>query len=135
MGREIDIGATDGDAMQNAVTVLWARGYRADRRWCCASGDRGGGFGTGDSEEGDCWDGEPCGLHGTSGMEEAAANGSSFRLPRGAHNQYLSINTKRSRARDRTYTEFTHDVNSTSQYEIGPTGAPICLCRRRTPST
>src|SRR3989442_11977422 len=69
MGREIDIGATDGDAMQNAVPVFRTRGYRADRRRCCASGDRGGGFGTGDSEEGDCWDGEPCGLHGTSGME------------------------------------------------------------------
>src|SRR5947209_15686541 len=58
---------------------------------------------------------------GPPGWKEAAGNGSSFRLPHGAHNQYLSINTKRSRARDRTYTGFTRDVNSTLQYEIGPT--------------
>src|SRR2546426_12038466 len=81
MGREIDIGATDGDAMQNAVPVFRTRGYRADRRRCCASGDRGGGFGTGGSEEGDRWGGGPCGLHGNTRMEGSSRERAQLRAP------------------------------------------------------
>src|SRR2546430_17536859 len=56
--------------VQDAIPVLRTCGERANRSWCGASGKLSGGVGTGGSEEGDSWDGEPCGLHGTSGREE-----------------------------------------------------------------
>src|SRR2546430_7717437 len=70
MRRQIGIGAADRYPVQDAIPVLRTCGDRANRSWCGASGNRSGGFVTGDSEEGDSWDGQPCGLHGTSGMEE-----------------------------------------------------------------